>query len=94
MGEDNDLPACGSFLRKSLSHSLHVAMIEGGDGIVDDDCVVAAKLVQLRQKACERKRPLLALAQDIAGVGDPLAGIEVDLNDTLGILTAIGQIER
>ena len=48
VGEDDDLTTVGSLLCESLSHGLHVAMVEGGDGIVDYDRVVAAKLAKLR----------------------------------------------
>ena len=94
VGENNDLTAYGCFLGKTLGHSLHTAMVERGDRIVDDDSVVATDLLQFRQKARQRETALLALTQDVAFVANPLPGIEIDLNDTLGLLATIGQVQR
>ena len=55
--------------------------------------MIAADFLQFCQEAGEREGALFALAQDIAILGDALLGTERDLDDALGTVAAISQIQ-
>ena len=90
----NNLPPLRCLFGQPFGNSLHACMVQGRNGIIDNDPVIVTEFSQLGQKTGERQGTLLPFAQNVAVISNAFAARSGNLDDAFSGIAAIRQIER